>query len=84
MNISCKQYTFETKGRIIKFPGFLKAYVESVDDPNAKHDNAEKTLPDVAKGETLTCTQLSPKQHFTKPVNRFTEASLIKELASVD
>ena len=83
IEISDGEHIFETKGRIIKFPGFLKTYVESVDDPNAKRDNTEQTLPDVNEGNVLSCLELEPTQHFTKPIGRFTEASLVKELESL-
>ncbi|MAW75247.1 MAG: DNA topoisomerase I [Candidatus Marinimicrobia bacterium] len=80
IQISDGKHTFETKGKIIVFPGFLKAYVESSDNPDAKLDNAEQTLPPLKEGDALNCSELIPKQHFTKPINRFTEASLVKEL----
>ena len=83
IEISDGEYIFETKGRIIKFPGFLKTYVESVDGPNTKRDNSEQTLPNVSKGNTLSCLELEPAQHFTKPISRFTEASLVKELEAL-
>jgi len=83
IQISDKQHTFETKGKIIVFPGFLKAYVESADNPDTKLDNSEQTLPPLAEGENLKCNALLPKQHFTKPINRFTEASLVKELETL-
>ena len=83
IKIKNDDFIFETKGRIIQFPGFLKAYVESADDPNAKLDNMEQTLPSVKEGEILSLNELTPKQHFTKPINRFTEASLVKEMESL-
>ena len=83
IQISDGKHTFETKGKIIVFPGFLKAYVESSDNPKAKLDNAEQTLPPLNEGDALNCNELIPKQHFTKPINRFTEASLVKELETL-
>ena len=83
IEISDDKHIFETKGRVIKFSGFLKAYVESVDDPSSKRDNSEQTLPNVNKGDILSCLELLPKQHFTKPIGRFTEASLVKELEAL-
>ena len=61
------------------FPGFLKVYVEATDNKKERDDN-EVVLPDVKENDKLKCVALEPKQHFTKPINRFTEASLIKEL----
>jgi len=76
-------FIFETRGKTIQFPGFLRAYVESSDDPNAKLDNMEQTLPLIKEGENLSLNELIPKQHFTKPIGRFTEASLVKEMESL-
>ncbi|MBC21811.1 MAG: DNA topoisomerase I [Candidatus Marinimicrobia bacterium] len=79
LTISNGQYIFEAKGKVVTFPGFLKVYVEGVDNKKDKDDN-EIILPKVTKGESLICKNLTPKQHFTKPINRFTEAALVKEL----
>ena len=43
----------------------------------------EKVLPKVQKGDALSCSLIEPKQHFTKPISRFTEASLVKEMESL-
>ena len=83
IKIKSDDFIFETKGKIIQFPGFLKAYVESADDPNTKLDNMEQTLPSVKEGEILSLNELTPKQHFTKPISRFTEASLVKEMEAL-
>ena len=83
IQISDGHHIFETKGKVIIFPGFLKAYVESVDNPNSKLDNSEQTLPSVIDGQSVNCTELLPKEHFTKPISRFTEASLVKELETL-
>jgi len=80
IKIKNDNYIFETRGRIIQFPGFLKAYVESTDSPNEKLDNLEQTLPNVKEGDNLSLNEIIPKQHFTKPISRFTEASLVKEM----
>jgi len=80
LQISDGIHVFEAKGKIIIFAGFLKAYVESSDDPDAALDNMEQNLPNVKTGESLICERLNSKQHFTKPIGRFTEASLVKEL----
>ena len=77
--ISNDEYIFEAKGKIVLFPGFLKVYVEATDNKKDR-DDTEIILPDIKENEQLNCVSLEPKQHFTKPINRFTEASLVKEL----
>ncbi|WP_037574670.1 type I DNA topoisomerase [Phaeacidiphilus oryzae] len=71
---------FTASGKIITFHGFLKAYVEGRDDPEAELDDRERRLPQVAEGDPLTATQITPEGHATKPPARYTEASLVKEL----
>ena len=77
--ITNQEHIFEAKGKVVVFPGFLKVYVEGSDNKQDKDDN-ETILPEVKMNEKLNCTQLEPKQHLTKPINRFTEAALVKEL----
>ncbi len=83
LEISEGNHVFIANGKTIIFPGFLRAYVEGADDPNAKLDNMENTLPVVIKGEVVKWDDIIPKQHFTKPASRFTEASLVKELEAL-
>ncbi|MGW4898062.1 type I DNA topoisomerase [Kitasatospora sp. NPDC004240] len=71
---------FSASGKIITFHGFLKAYVEGADDPNAELDDRERRLPQVTEGDPLAAEQLTPEGHSTKPPARYTEASLVKEL----
>ncbi|MED7954608.1 type I DNA topoisomerase [Streptomyces sp. BE303] len=71
---------FSASGKIITFHGFLKAYVEGADDPNAELDDRERRLPQVTEGDPLAAEQLNPEGHATKPPARYTEASLVKEL----
>ncbi|MFB7949427.1 type I DNA topoisomerase [Kitasatospora phosalacinea] len=71
---------FSASGKIITFHGFLKAYVEGADDPNAELDDRERRLPQVAEGDPLAADRLTPEGHATKPPARYTEASLVKEL----
>ena len=77
--ITNQEHIFEAKGKVVVFPGFLKVYVQGSDNKQDKDDN-ETILPEVKMNEKLNCTQLEPKQHLTKPINRFTEAALVKEL----
>ena len=83
LQISDGPYIFTANGKTIIFPGFLRAYVEGSDDPNADLDDMEKTLPRVAIGDSVIWDDIISKQHFTKPISRFTEASLVKELESL-
>ncbi|SCK47619.1 DNA topoisomerase-1 [Streptomyces sp. WMMB 322] len=71
---------FTATGKIITFHGFLKAYVEGSDDPNAELDDRERRLPHVTEGDPLTAEELSVDGHATKPPARYTEATLVKEL----
>jgi DNA topoisomerase-1 len=75
-----KEYEFQAKGTKIIFPGFMRAYTEGSDDPEAVLDNTEKFLPDVKKGTVLDVEKLTAEQNFTKPPARYTEASLVKKL----
>jgi len=67
-------YELRTRGRIIKFEGFLKAA------PQSSKKDEDIALPDIQVGEALDLNKLDPTQHFTKPSPRYTEASLVKEL----
>ncbi len=71
---------FSASGKVITFPGFLRAYVEGADDPQAELGDQERILPPLAQGQHLAAGRIEPKQHATLPPARFTEASLIKEL----
>ncbi|MFD7546047.1 type I DNA topoisomerase [Streptomyces sp. NPDC059816] len=71
---------FSASGKTITFHGFLKAYVEGADDPNAELDDRERRLPQVSEGDPLSADALSVDGHATKPPARYTEASLVKEL----
>jgi DNA topoisomerase I len=71
---------FSATGKIIDFHGFLKAYVEGSDDPNAELDDRERRLPHVSEGDPLSADELSVDGHATKPPARYTEATLVKEL----
>ncbi|MGQ4387463.1 type I DNA topoisomerase [Streptomyces sp. SAS_270] len=71
---------FSASGKTITFHGFLKAYVEGADDPNAELDDRERRLPQVGEGDPLSAEEISVDGHATKPPARYTEASLVKEL----
>ncbi len=68
---------FVANGSKIKFHGFMKVYVEGNDEGKEEKENI---LPDLEEGEIVKAVDLEPKQHFTQPPARFSEASLIKTL----
>lgn len=78
---SGEQVVFNASGRTITFPGFLKAYVESIDElAGGESDDAESRLPNLTQGQRVDAADLSADGHQTSPPARYTEASLIKAL----
>ena len=76
-----EQVVFNASGRTITFPGFLKAYVESIDDlAGGEADDAESRLPNLTQGQRVDAKDLTAAGHATSPPARYTEASLIKAL----
>src|SRR5437868_5720744 len=71
---------FQVSGKTIDFAGFLRAYVEGSDDPEAELADQERILPAVKVGETVACRELIAKDHTTQPPARFSEASLTAAL----
>ncbi len=71
ITVTAGEFELRTKGRIMQFDGYLKVLPSKEEDV---------VLPDVSAGEVLALEKLDPKQNFTKPPARFTEASLVKEL----
>src|SRR2546429_205750 len=83
VEIAVKDYLFRASGRVMKFDGFLKVYEESSDDegkPLEPDDEQDLTLPPLRQGERLRLIDMTPRQHFTEPPPRYTEASLVKAL----
>ena len=72
--IDAEGYELRARGRIIRFEGYLKA------QPPFKKNDDDVVLPDIKVGDVVDLNKLEPKQHFTKPTARYTEASLVKEL----
>ncbi|QEF96781.1 DNA topoisomerase 1 [Stieleria maiorica] len=72
--------TFTATGTSILFEGFLRAYVEGSDNPEAELADKERILPNVAESDPLTPTSMDPKSHTTQPPARYTEASLTRTL----
>ena len=70
--------TFRASGTVVEFPGFLKLYEEGQDD--RADDDDESRLPKLTQGQALQREKIEPKQHFTEPPPRFSEASLVKKL----
>ncbi|MGD8116545.1 type I DNA topoisomerase [Vibrio sp. TRT 29B02] len=73
VSVKAEEYTLKAKGRILKFDGWTR-----VQRPLGK--NEDQILPAVQVGDSIELVNLDPKQHFTKPPARFTEAALVKEL----
>ncbi len=73
---------FRSSGKRIDFPGFLRAYVEGSDDPNAALEDQEVILPALKVGDKPNCQDLEAVGHETQPPARYTEASLVKMLES--
>jgi len=71
---------FSASGRVISFPGFLRAYVEGEDDPEAELADREVVLPPLAEGDVLDPVGFEPGSHATQPPARYTEASLVKAM----
>ena len=81
VEIAAKDYLFRASGRVLKFDGFLKVYEETKDEDVATPEDEEDiTLPQLIQGEALRSLGITPRQHFTEPPPRFTEASLVKAL----
>ena len=77
-----KECEFQVKGQRILFAGFMKAYTEGSDNPEAALDSTEKILPNIEIGKVLELEKLESEQKFTQPPARYTEASLVKKLES--
>lgn len=77
--ISSSTYRFVATGQQVKFDGFLKLYMESVDEDD-EDDAAERLLPKLSKGQDLTLENIECKQRYTRPAPRYTEASLVRKM----
>ena len=71
---------FHVSGKTIEFPGYLRAYVEGLDDPTAELADQETILPNVAPGEPISVGELTPQEHVTMPPPRYSEAALTRTL----
>jgi DNA topoisomerase-1 len=75
-----RQAEFSASGKVIQFPGYLRAYVEGEDDPEAELADREVHLPPMAEGDPASVEDLEPGSHATQPPARYTEASLVKAM----
>ena len=81
VDVKAGDYTFRATGSVVKFPGFMAVYMEEKSEDQATDDeNSEAVLPPLTESEVLTLVKLDPKQHFTQPPPRFSEALLVKTL----
>ncbi|HHV99013.1 MAG TPA: type I DNA topoisomerase [Clostridiaceae bacterium] len=76
-DIAAGDYIFKANGSQIKFQGFMAVYIEGRDD---EQEEDESNIPELAEGEELDVRKIEPKQHFTQPPQRYTEATLVKAL----
>ena len=77
VDLRVENYIFRSNGSKIKFQGFMAVYIEGRDD-EAEDDTTN--IPELAEGEEVALKKLDPKQHFTQPPQRYTEATLVKAL----
>lgn len=77
IGLKSKDVDFRANGSKIKFAGFMQVYVEGSDDDTQED---EKMLPSMQVGDSVTTKEIEPKQHFTQPPPRYTEARLVKAL----
>ena len=80
VTLQVQDAAFKASGRRVDFAGFMRAYVEGSDDPEAALEDQEVHLPELAVSEVVDCRELTPQGHETKPPARYTEATLVKGL----
>lgn len=80
VTIDANGASFQVTGKTIDFAGYLRAYVEGSDTPEADLADRENILPPVVQGQPLRCIDVAAKGHETQPPNRYTEASLTRTL----
>lgn len=78
VDIQTGDQVFRASGSTLKFAGFMKIYIEGVDEETPAEE--EGLLPELSEGQSLTLLDLTPRQHFTQPPPRFSEAMLVKAL----
>ncbi len=80
IDITARDFLFRASGSILRFPGFTRVYTEGKDETQLEDDEMKNPLPDLSEQELLRLLELLPKQHFTEPPPRFSEATLVKTL----
>ncbi len=80
VSIRAGEYLLNASGSAIQFPGFMALYLSADDELAGAEAKKEIQLPELSSGQHLQLLELEPKQHFTQPPPRFSEASLVKEL----
>jgi DNA topoisomerase I len=76
VDVQAAEYGFRATGTVMRFPGFTRVY----DEPKEEEAKGRVRLPELNEGEALECRKLEPKQHFTEPPPRYSEAALVKAL----
>jgi DNA topoisomerase-1 len=79
IEIEAGRVGLRASGQVMKFPGFLEVYAETVED-GAVDEDTTGSLPDIKEGEALKLLDIKPEQHFTQPPPRYSEATLVKDL----
>lgn len=77
VDIKASKYLFRSNGSKVRFAGFMAVYIESRDD---EAEDDEISIPELKEGEELALKKIDPRQHFTQPPMRYTEATLVKVL----
>jgi len=80
VSVVAGSYLFTASGSSVKFPGFMALYMSVDEEIESKSQKKKDDLPELDEGMVLKLNKLEPKQHFTMPPPRFSEASLVKEL----
>ncbi len=80
ISIKAADYRFNASGSSVKFPGFMILYMTAEEEATKNKEQEKTVLPDLQEGMSLKVIKIDPKQHFTVPPPRFSEASLVKEL----
>jgi DNA topoisomerase-1 len=78
IDVAAGRAELRATGQVIKFPGFLEVYAETVED--AINEDETSSLPEIHEGDAVKLIDTKPEQHFTQPPPRFSEATLVKEL----
>lgn len=73
-------YDFRSTGSVVKFPGFTRLYLEATEAGEHRRLDDLEPLPPLDEGDEAELEGIDPRQHFTQPPPRFSEASLVKEL----